>query len=133
MSPHPDDGVLGAGGLIQRIVRQGGSLEMIEMTCGDAFPKGIAAVRRISPLTPDVYRWYGTVREREVLRAMRQLGIARSRVRLLGFPDEGLCQLADDHGAIAFASPYTRRESPPGPERVLVDAADVPQSAAFHY
>ncbi|HZT75319.1 MAG TPA: PIG-L family deacetylase [Vicinamibacterales bacterium] len=124
VSPHPDDGVLGAGGLIQRIVARGGSVQIIEMTSGDAFPKGVAAVRRVaSPPTADAYRWYGTVREREVVRAMKALGVARSRVRLLGFPDEGLCQLADAHGAnTVFASPYTRRDSPPAPEKMLADA-----------
>lgn len=54
---------------------------------------------------------------------MKQLGVARTRVRLLGFPDEGMCQLAADHGAdVAFVSPYTHRDSPPGPERMLVGA-----------
>lgn len=124
ISPHPDDGVLGAGGLIQRILAKHGSVDVIEMTSGDAFPKGIAALRHApTPLTPDAYRWYGTLREHEVVRAMKQLGVARSRVRLLGFPDEGLCRLADDDGsAVVFASPYTRRDSPPGSERILLDA-----------
>ena len=123
ISPHPDDGVLGAGGLIQRIVARHGSVEIVEMTSGDAFPKGVAALRHATtPPSPDAYRWYGTLREHEAVRAMKQLGVARSRVRLLGFPDEGLCQLADDHGAdVVFASPYTRRDSPPGTERVLAD------------
>lgn len=123
ISPHPDDGVLGAGGLIQRIVQSHGSVDVVEMTSGDAFPKGIRAVRHADAITPEAYRWYGTVREREVVHAMKQLGVARSRVRLLGFPDEGLCQLADDRGADAvFASPYTRRDSPPAPEQLFADA-----------
>lgn len=124
VSPHPDDGVLGAGGLIQRIIKRGGSVEVVEMTSGDAFPKGVAAMRHTtSPPTAVAYRSYGSLREREVLRAMRQLGVSRSRVRLLGFPDEGMCQLAADHGAsVAFASPYTHRDSPPASERLLVDA-----------
>jgi LmbE family N-acetylglucosaminyl deacetylase len=123
ISPHPDDGVLGAGGLIQRIVQRHGSVDVVEMTSGDAFPRGVKAVRRVDIPTPEAYRWYGTVRESEVFRAMTQLGVARSRVRLLGFPDEGLCQLADDHGSGAvFASPYTRRDSPPSQEQVLAGA-----------
>jgi LmbE family N-acetylglucosaminyl deacetylase len=123
ISPHPDDGVLGAGGLIQRIVSRHGSVEVVEITSGDAFPKGVKAVRRVDIPTAEAYRWYGTVREREVFRAMTQLGVARSRVRLLGFPDEGLCQLAGDRGSDAvFASPYTRRDSPPSQEQLLAGA-----------
>jgi LmbE family N-acetylglucosaminyl deacetylase len=123
ISPHPDDGVLGAGGLIQRVVRQHGSVDVVEMTSGDAFAKGVVAASHATPVTPVSYRRYGSLREREARRAMRQLGLPRSRIRLLGFPDEGLCQLADDHsGTAAFASPYTRRDSPPVPERLLHDA-----------
>lgn len=123
ISPHPDDGVLGAGGLIQRIVARGGSVDIVEMTSGDAFPKGVAAVRRASRLTPDSYRWYGSLREHEALQALHELGVARSRLRLLGFPDEGLCEIADDRSADrVFLSPYTHRDSPPAPERMVASA-----------
>jgi LmbE family N-acetylglucosaminyl deacetylase len=123
IAPHPDDGVLGAGGLIERIVSRHGSVDIVEMTSGDAFPKGVAAVRRATPLTPDSFRWYGTLREREALLAMRRLGVARSRVRLLGFPDEGLCELANDRSTDAvFSSAYTHRDSPPTPEQVVAGA-----------
>lgn len=123
ISPHPDDGVLGAGGLVQRIVERRGSVELVEMTSGDAFPKGVAAVRRARQLTSGSYRWYGSLREHEAIQAMRRLGVARSRVRLLGFPDEGLCAIADTRAAERiFASPYTRRDSPPAAERLLADA-----------
>jgi LmbE family N-acetylglucosaminyl deacetylase len=63
---------------------------------------------------------YGSVREREAIRAMRRLGVPRAQVRLLGFPDEGLCALASAYRAgPAFESPYTKRESPPGSEQVV--------------
>lgn len=123
ISPHPDDGALGAGGLIQRIVALHGSVDVVEMTSGDAFAKGVAAEHHARPLTAVSYRRYGSLREREARRAMRRLGLPRSRIRLLGFPDEGLCQLADDRGgSVAFASPYTQRDSPPVSERLLRDA-----------
>ncbi len=123
ISPHPDDGALGAGGLIQRIVARHGSVDVVEMTSGDAFPNGVKAVRRVEVPTPGAYRWYGQVREAEAYRAMARLGLARSRVRLLGFPDEGLCQLADTRAADhVFASPYTHRESPPPQEQLRLGA-----------
>lgn len=122
VSPHPDDGVLGAGGLIQRIVNRHGSVDVVEMTSGDAFSKGVLVARHAGPPTAVSYRHYGSLREHEARRAVRRLGLPRTRIRLLGFPDEGLCQLADDHGGtVAFASPYTRRDSPPAPERLLRD------------
>ncbi|HEY6214729.1 MAG TPA: PIG-L family deacetylase [Vicinamibacterales bacterium] len=121
VSPHPDDAVLGAAGVIARIVARRGSVQIVEMTSGDGFPKGVAAVRHATraPLTPESYRWYGSLREREVSRAMQALGVTRSRVRLLGFPDEGLCDLAADRAAATvFSSPYTHRDSPPPTERI---------------
>ena len=120
ISPHPDDATLGAGGLIQRILQQGGTVRVVQMTDGDAFPKGVVALKPgIHPSSP-VYRWYGSLREQESIRAMRQLGVHRSQIRLLGFPDEGLCRLASaDRTAPAFFSPYTERESPPASEQIV--------------
>jgi LmbE family N-acetylglucosaminyl deacetylase len=120
ISPHPDDATLGAGGLIQRVIHEGGTLRVVQMTGGDAFPKGVTAIRPGIRPTAASYRWYGSLREHEAIRAMRQLGVHRSQVRLLGFPDEGLCVLASaDRTGTTFASPYTRRESPPGSEQIV--------------
>jgi LmbE family N-acetylglucosaminyl deacetylase len=121
ISPHPDDATLGAGGLIQRVIHDGGTVRVIEMTGGDAFPKGVTAISpRVHP-TALSYRWYGSLREREATRAMRRLGVPRSQLRFLGFPDEGLCVLAsaDRAAQTTFESPYTKRESPPNSEQVV--------------
>jgi LmbE family N-acetylglucosaminyl deacetylase len=123
IAPHPDDAVLGAGGLIQRIVRNHGSVEIVEMTSGDAFAGGVVALRPGVKPTSETYRHYGSLREREVVQAMRMLGVARSRIRLLGFPDDGLCELAAHRvPAIVFASPYTGRDSPPSSQRLHATA-----------
>ena len=120
IAPHPDDAALGAGGLIQRILSLGGSVQVVGMTSGDAFSQGIAALRPATRPTPETYRWYGSLREREDFDALRLLGIRRSRIRLLGFPDDGLCELARDGIRDAvFESPYTRRDSPPLEQQVL--------------
>jgi LmbE family N-acetylglucosaminyl deacetylase len=51
---------------------------------------------------------------------MRQLGIHRSQIRLLGFPDDGLCVLASTcRAGNPFESPYTRRAAPPDSEQIL--------------
>jgi LmbE family N-acetylglucosaminyl deacetylase len=119
-SPHPDDATLSAGGLIQRVIHQGGTVRVVQMTGGDAFSKGVTAVRpRVRP-TASSYRWYGSLREREAIQAMRQLGVPRPQIRFLGFPDEGLCVLASgQHADTTFESPYTKRESPPVSEQIV--------------
>ncbi len=119
-SPHPDDATLGAGGLIQHVIRTGGTLRVVQVTGGDAFPRGVRMIRRHTSMTPVDYRWYGSIREREAIRAMRRLGVSRAHVSLLGFPDEGLCTLASTHRVgTAFESPYTKRDAPPASEQLV--------------
>ena len=120
VSPHPDDATLAAGGLIQRVLHGGGSVLVIQVTSGDAFSKGLSSIRPRVRATAPTYRWYGSLREREAIRAMRRLGVNRSQIRLLGFPDEGLCVLASaDRAGSAFESSFTKRESPPGSEQIV--------------
>jgi LmbE family N-acetylglucosaminyl deacetylase len=122
VSPHPDDGTLGGGGLIQRVRRLGGAVRVVQITSGDAFSNGLIAEAHITRPTPSDYRRYGALRERESAAALRALGVARSSVITLGFPDDGLCELAPKRRTItaaAYKSPYTNRESPPRSERIL--------------
>jgi LmbE family N-acetylglucosaminyl deacetylase len=121
ISPHPDDGTLGAGGLIARVAAAGGDVRLVQMTSGDAFANGVKLEARVSAPTPDDYRRYGAIRERESVAAMSALGVRRRSITFLGFPDDGLCRLASDfHTATsAFESPYTKRESPPAPEQLV--------------
>ena len=123
ISPHPDDATLAAGGLIQRIIRDGGSVRVIQMTGGDGFPKGVTTLNPRAHPDPIAYRLYGSLREREAIHALHRLGVGRSRIRLLGFPDEGLCLLAGTAPADRpFTSPYTQREAPPASEQLIPGA-----------
>lgn len=123
ISPHPDDATLAAGGLMQRITQAGGSVRVVQMTGGDAFPEGVTTLNpRLHP-SPTSYRWYGSIREREAIRALHRLGVGRSRVRFLGYPDEGLCLLAGAGRADRpYVSPYTAREAPPPSEQLIPGA-----------
>ena len=94
ISPHPDDAALGAGGLVQRVIHEGGALRIVQMTGGDAFPNGVTAIRRGIRPTAGSFRSYGSLRE--------------------------LCVLASaDRTGTAYASPYTRRDSPPLSEQIV--------------
>src|SRR5947199_5205110 len=65
VAPHPDDGTLGAGGLIQRVLRAGGAVKVVFMTSGDGFPEGVSAVRHTPHPTMQDYRAYGRLRQDE--------------------------------------------------------------------
>ena len=116
-APHPDDETLGAAGLIQRVRKAGGAVRVVLMTSGDAF----AETRRETPAHPSDFRRSGIVRERESVAAMTRLGLTKSDVVALGFPDMGLCFLASTYLATAnaFESPYTDRERPPAAKQVI--------------
>jgi LmbE family N-acetylglucosaminyl deacetylase len=121
VSPHPDDGALAAAGLVSRVVRAGGSVQVVQMTSGDAFSEGVKKSDRIDRPTPNDYRAYGVRREHETIAAMARLGVPASHITFLGFPDDGLCLLSSAYGTVDFESPYTRRTSPPAGERLMTD------------
>jgi LmbE family N-acetylglucosaminyl deacetylase len=124
IAPHPDDESIGAAGLIRRVVVAGGAVRIVVLTSGDAFPEGVAlATRKQLPGSGD-FRAYARSREAETTNAMQQLGVDRSQVQFLGFPDGGLCLLASSYLSAktgAFASPYTGRREPPASEQVIRD------------
>ena len=41
IAPHPDDEVLGAGGLMQRVKASGGTVRVVYLTDGDGYPEGV--------------------------------------------------------------------------------------------
>lgn len=126
IAPHPDDDVLGAGGLMRRVVKAGGAVHVVWTTSGDGFPEGVETAEGVSPrtghLTPRDYDTYGRLREREARAALASLGVGAGSLTFLGFPDEGLCELASTYLSAktrAFKSPYTGRISPPLTEQVI--------------
>ena len=122
IAPHPDDESLAAAGLIRRVITAGGTVHVVLVTSGDAFPEGVAiATHKRTPRAGD-YRAYGKTRENETLTAMARLGVERSQVRFLGFPDGGLCLIASTYLSSttrAYESPYTGRRQPPSSEQVI--------------
>ena len=122
VAPHPDDESLGSAGLIQRVLAAGGHVRVVLMTSGDAFPEGVTAETHILDPRPNDFRSYGTLRQHETMAAMESLGVPRSHVRFLGFPDGGMCLIASHYlaaNARAFVSPYTQRGQPPASEQMM--------------
>ncbi|MGA2935709.1 MAG: PIG-L family deacetylase [Syntrophobacteraceae bacterium] len=113
-SPHPDDESLGAAGLIQRVIKTGGSVKVVFMTNGDGFPEAVEMGDHISNPTARDYREYGEDRMWESLKALTTLGMKESDVIFLGFPDGGLTALRSKPGGKqkAYTSPTTRENRP---------------------
>src|SRR5271157_4483859 len=113
-SPHPDDESLGAAGLIQRVIKTGGSVRVVFVTNGDGFPEAVEMGDHISNPTAKDFREYGEDRMYESLKALAMLGMKESDVIFLRFPDGGLSALRSKPGGKAerYTSPTTRENRP---------------------
>jgi len=107
VAPHPDDESLAAGGLIQRVLRTGGTVRVIVVTAGDGYLEAAAALTGHPQPSADDYRRLGAARAHEVREATRLLGV-RDLVLLDG-PDDGLAALW------STATPYVSPETGRGP------------------
>jgi LmbE family N-acetylglucosaminyl deacetylase len=122
IAPHPDDETLGAAGLMRRVITRGGTVRVVWVTSGDGFPEGVETEEGTTRPQPQDYRNYGGLREGEARAAASSLGVPSRSLSFLGFPDEGLCELASTYLSAksrAFESPYTDRTSPPPTEQVI--------------
>src|SRR6476620_10155579 len=71
VAPHPDDEVLGAGGLMQRVHETGGTVRVGYLTNGEGYPEGVEAEEHGGKTpTPDDFRGYGRRRRREARHAV---------------------------------------------------------------
>jgi LmbE family N-acetylglucosaminyl deacetylase len=126
VAPHPDDEVLSAGGLMQRVHEGGGAVRIVYLTNGEGYPEGVRVEEHHESPTPADYRDYGRRREREASTALQALKIGDYTATFLNFPDGGLGKLMrsywSEHRA-AYRSPYTRRDRPAG-SKVLIRATE---------
>jgi len=123
IAPHPDDEILGAGGLIQQVRSADGIVHVVYLTDGEGYTQGVKAERRRGKiLTQADYRSYGREREDEARHAMRELGYSAWSLTFLGFPNGGLHQLMttywSDHQK-AYRSTYTRLNRPKASEAFI--------------
>lgn len=97
VAPHPDDEVLGAGGLISHYVERGAPVDVILMTNGDGFVQDAERYYLALEVDATEYINLGYRRMREALDALAILGVGAEHVHFLGFPDGGLDRLLMDH------------------------------------
>jgi LmbE family N-acetylglucosaminyl deacetylase len=127
IAPHPDDEILGAGGLMRRVHDLGGWVHVVYLTDGDGYPEGVRLEERGKKKNPSSsdFRDYGRRRQREAHDALKMLGLDEHDATFLRFPDGGLCKLthtywSDRHRS--YRSPYTRRDRPPESDTIVPNA-----------
>jgi LmbE family N-acetylglucosaminyl deacetylase len=122
IAPHPDDELLGAGGLMQRVHEAGGTVRVIYLTDGDGFREAVTLEDKGNRPTFADYRGYGRRRQREARAALAALGLDPDAGVFLSFPDGGLAKLVRRYWSeqrTAYRSPFTRLRRPPDSEMVV--------------
>ena len=87
VAPHPDDEVLGAGGLMHRLLAASVQMELLAITDGEASHPLSSAARDID---------LAAVRSAEVVTSLGQLGWGQPDVTRLSIPDGHVGQFEDD-------------------------------------
>jgi LmbE family N-acetylglucosaminyl deacetylase len=89
LAPHPDDEVLGCGGIIQQGVALGLPIRIVFLTYGDFYEWSFIRYEKRPVVTPRGVRGMGEIRHREALAADATLGAPAADLIFLGYPDFG--------------------------------------------
>ncbi len=138
LAPHPDDEVLGCGGVIQQALAMGLPVHIAFLTYGDFYEFSFLIYRKRPVLTARGVEGMGEVRHDEAMAADSVLGISRERVSFFGYPDFGTLEMFQaawgDSPPVkgrlsrAIAVPYANAVRPGAPykgEEVLKDLTDL--------
>jgi len=85
--PHPDDEVLGCGGVIQKAVSLKLPVRIVFFTYGDANKKSFTVYRKRFVINPKAVLAMGEVRRNEAIAAGKTLGVPQDQLIFLGYPD----------------------------------------------
>lgn len=97
LAPHPDDEVLGCGGVLQRAVAMGLPHRVVFLTYGDSNERSFVVYRRKPVLSQRAVRRMAEVRRGEAIAAAGKLGVSSDRLTFLGYPDYGTLAIWSDH------------------------------------
>ena len=93
LAPHPDDEVLGCGGVIQQAMALGLPLRIVFLTYGDFYEQSFIRYEKRPVLTPRGVEGMGEIRRREALVADATLGAPAADLVFLGYPDFGTLKM----------------------------------------
>jgi len=127
LAPHPDDELVGCGGMIQRALAAGAAVRVVFLTYGDGNEWSFTVYRRHPVVAPDAVRRMGLLRHDEAVAAARAVGLEPDRLIFLGYPDFGTFAIWTSHWGDrppyrslltrATAVPYANARRPGAPYR----------------
>ncbi|MCX5681998.1 MAG: PIG-L family deacetylase, partial [Candidatus Omnitrophica bacterium] len=87
LAPHPDDEILGCGGIIQRAVKMNIPVKVVFLTYGDNNQWSFLVYRKHFVFMPKAVRSMGLIRREEAITASAALGLSSDNLIFLGYPD----------------------------------------------
>jgi len=113
LAPHPDDEVLGAGGLLLEAREKGAETMVVIATTGDGYPWAARfCMYKFAVSSKDLIA-LGKLRMEESRSGMKILGVPEEQLIFLGYPDQGLMPIWLKFWDQPFTSRYTRRSQTP--------------------
>src|SRR5262245_39556072 len=97
LAPHPDDEVLGAGGVLREAVERGIPVRVVFLTNGDSNEWSFLAYRKRPVVLPRAVLAMGAIRQREAVLATESLGVPAADLSFLGYPDYGTLDIWRSH------------------------------------
>ena len=89
IAPHPDDDVIAAGGLLQRVVAAGGDVSVVFVTDGENNPWPQRYMQRRWFLGSEDRAAWGAMRRREALCSLARLGVPKAIHAISGLSRSG--------------------------------------------
>jgi LmbE family N-acetylglucosaminyl deacetylase len=120
LAPHPDDEVLGCGGVLQEAVEKKLPVRVVFFTNGDANQWAFVLYRKHPVIMPSAIEVMGDMRHGEAMRAAEVLGVSTNSLSFLGYPDFGTLAIWYKHWGT----------SPPA-KGILSRATSVPYPDAY--
>ena len=130
LAPHPDDEAIASSGVMQRALRKGAKVRIIYYTNGDNNEIAFIARRILPVINRFAFIRMGESRRLESVVAMHYMGIGKSDMIFLGYPDFGTMEILNRYWdpAKPYKSFLTRTKKVPYPECLSPGAPYIGQS-----
>lgn len=108
-APHPDDEILGCGGIIQYAVKMRLPVKLVFFTYGDSNKWSFILHRKRLISLPKDFRNIGLIRYEETIKSAKILGLSPQQLTFLGYPDFGTLKIWNAYwaGGPSFQSALT--------------------------
>jgi LmbE family N-acetylglucosaminyl deacetylase len=112
-APHPDDEVIGTGGVLLQARAAGKTVRIVFATNGDGYPRAASALlgKPISELRQSDFLSLAAMRQREAVAAAGVMGVGAASLVFLGYPDSGLADIYAESSSAPVSSPFTGKTS----------------------